>query len=523
MKSAFDYLHKIRNREIDAVFVGDEEIRDYLCYVTGLPLSMECISYQVFLESDRNDTVFYIIDDASRAAKCHDFKALKGGKFMSLSVFVNVLNDGVQEIPDRPVALWGAGADLAVVYDRLSKYAVPEVIIDKNKSGTYFGIPIVAPDTIDVHRYFIFITTARYGEEIRSILNEKGCQEGKDYAFCQREEWCYNRAEMFLKTIADEPLREVKCSRPFDYINVGVGGNMTHCCYAWLPWYVGNILADNSCDSVTSRIIRVLFMNHTYSFCNTLYCPLMGKERKHLINRNIKSVNRDWYLKKQQITKIDVAFDNTCNLYCESCRDRLLTDSSDMPVVIARKVKALMKTAEYVTIAGNGEIFLSKAYKNLLEGYYPGTTLLVLSNGNLFSEKGWELLDGHFKDIHLMFSIDAASKSTYEKIRRGGKWELVMRGLRLASALRIDGRISKFVIRFVVSAKNYMEMKEFVRLGIELHCDRVDFSRLENWGTFTEEEFEQMSMFQGENPKQELKNILDDPVFEHPIVLFSNI
>ena len=121
---------------------------------------------------------------------------------------------------------------------------------------------------------------------------------------------------------------------------------------------------------------------------------------------------------------------------------------------------------------------LSKAYARIFDKTYPNTVLTILSNGNIFTEDKWKMIDGKFKDIILMFSVDAATKETYEKVRRGGRWENVMRGLSLASKLKKEGKISKFIIRFVVSNRNYIEMPDFVRLGSKLGCDIVDFSRI---------------------------------------------
>lgn len=91
------------------------------------------------------------------------------------------------------------------------------------------------------------------------------------------------------------------------------------------------------------------------------------------------------------------------------------------------------------------------------------------------------------------------------------------------SMLRKNGDIERFVIRFVVSSQNYKEMLAFVDLGIDLGCDCVNFTRIENWGTFSEEEFTKMSMFIGDTPKQEMLNILQLPIMKHSIVTYSNI
>lgn len=502
------------NSEKKGVFVGKKTTADYLGYVLGNRFYFthmdSCCEYE--------DALYYVMDNVTA-----DYKGVyEADNVIALSDFVEVLNTSV--IPqNRPVALWGGGYELDNEFEVITKYCMPKYIIDKSKTGTYRGVEYVHPDNIDVKNYFIVITTTKYASEIRSILNTFGCKEGLDYILGSNPCLINDNSEMFIHTITDHPIKRVDCRRPFEYVNVGVGGNLTHCCFQWLPKYVGNILDENDgCDSIISRIIRVSFMNCTYSFCNSICCPEMSKEREKLYSD--QQVNEGVYLQEQHIKDVDVAFDNTCNLFCESCRTDYLIDKTNEPYEIARNVKnKLVPIAERMTVAGNGEVFLSKAYQSLFEKNYPNLQLIVLSNGNLFSPEKWKLLEGKYKSVHLMFSIDAASKETYEKVRRGGKWENLIRGLRTASELRKKGDIARFVIRFVVSSQNYMEMPAFVNLGIEMGCDCVNFTRIENWGTFSEDEFSKMSMFIGDTPKPEMRNILKLPIMNHSIVTYSNI
>ena len=85
----------------------------------------------------------------------------------------------------------------------------------------------------------------------------------------------------------------------------------------------------------------------------------------------------DLYLKEQEIVDVDVAFDNTCNLRCESCRSEYIIDKSIETINIAEKIcKKMIPESRRVTVAGNGEVFLSKAYSKIFEGFYPNTCLL---------------------------------------------------------------------------------------------------------------------------------------------------
>ena len=66
---------------------------------------------------------------------------------------------------------------------------------------------------------------------------------------------------------------------------------------------------------------------------------------------------------------------------------------------------------------------------------------------------------------------------------------------------------------------NYKEMIDFVKWGVELGCDKVFFSRILNWGTYDDNEFERLSMVDSNGkPNIELEKILEDPIFDNPIV-----
>ena len=518
MRNSENIYLEIKTGKATATFIGRSVICDYLCYVLGNGIRMN-VSDSV---ADDSNTDFYIVDDITEDN--HIEKSLDD-RIVMLSSFIEVLNE-VHIPDDRPVALWGGGLELDKQIDTILKYCSPQVVIDQCKEGDYRGIPFVRKDNIDINDYFIIITTTKYAGEIRSFLIEKERKEGRDFILGSNPDFINDNAKMFRDALTSKPLHKVTCRRPFRYVNVGVGGLLTHCCYKWLPVYIGNVLnaSSSNCDTITSRIIRVSFMNQSYAFCDTVCCPFMAKTREKLHSENGVAIDEEVYMERQNIVDVDVAFDNTCNLYCESCRDRFIIDKSIEPIQIAEKIsEELLLNAKRLTVAGNGEAFLSKGYEKIFSKTYPDTSLAILSNGNIFTEEKWKLIDGKFKDIILMFSIDAATKETYERVRRGGKWENVMRGLSLASRLRRERKVRSFVIRFVVSKRNYKEMPNFVQLGTELGCDIVDFSRIENWGTFSESEFDRISMFVGDEPKPELKAVLCLPEMKNEIVRYTNI
>jgi len=125
----------------------------------------------------------------------------------------------------------------------------------------------------------------------------------------------------------------------------------------------------------------------------------------------------------------------------------------------------------------------------------------------------------------LTASIDAATKDTYEYIRRGGKFETIKKNMEFAGKLRKTGELSYFRMNFVVQKENYKEMPLFVEWGKEIGADEVFFTKILNWGTYTDEEFKEISMMEadGVTPKKELKEIMKLKIMNEPIVDMGTI
>ncbi|KKU60162.1 MAG: hypothetical protein UX81_C0003G0022 [Parcubacteria group bacterium GW2011_GWA2_47_12] len=92
-------------------------------------------------------------------------------------------------------------------------------------------------------------------------------------------------------------------------------------------------------------------------------------------------------------------------------------------------------------------------FKNL--GISTNASLLTARNQKLFFESGID---------NIIFSIDGATKETYEAIRVGGNFEKVIANCTSAIALRNKGNYkTKFLVRFTRQDKNRREWPEFCK------------------------------------------------------------
>ena len=94
-----------------------------------------------------------------------------------------------------------------------------------------------------------------------------------------------------------------------------------------------------------------------------------------------------------------------------------------------------------------------------------------------------------------------------------------------ASQLRKAGELSYLRFNFVVQRQNYQEMIPFVEWGKRLGVDELFFTKILNWGTYSREEFRDISMMEedGITPKPELQAILEQPIMKDPIVDLGTI
>src|SRR5262249_29496424 len=156
----------------------------------------------------------------------------------------------------------------------------------------------------------------------------------------------------------------------------------------------------------------------------------------------------------------DLNYDSTCNLACPSCRTDIVAANPEENEIYSRArdrvVLPLLKTVYgQAYVCGGGEAFSSRHIRSILSALnrdeYPGLYLHLISNGQLITPQRWN----EYPDLPEMIgtisiSIDAARPETYEKLRRPGKWEPLMRNLEHIAAMRRAGKIRNFWINFVV-------------------------------------------------------------------------
>lgn len=331
----------------------------------------------------------------------------------------------------------------------------------------------------------------------------------------------------------DDDLRERFCPMPFTYLASGFQGDaFACCCPAWVPYPIGNVVEAPSADAVWNsegaQEIRQSIHDGDFRYCSRTLCPYISAKmlpRKSEITdpRLRRYIDERTLVVSEAPTMVQMNHDPTCNLACPSCRTSIVTagpaeqrtylDAAD------RVLLPLLRNVEGMTyISGGGEVFASTHYRKILASLnrrdYPGLYVYLITNGQLLSAKRWS----EFPELPEMIgilsvSVDAARAETYERLRRPGKWPLLMENLERMAEMRAAGKIRHLQINFVVQAENFRELPEFVALGNRLGVDSFWLQRITQYGSYTEPAFASADVTAPSHPDHaELLTILRLPL-----------
>lgn len=423
---------------------------------------------------------------------------------------------------NRKIAIWGTG-ETEKNFQRACRdngYDINvDVYIDNNmekKGSQYCGYPVkMVAEIENIKEYFIIVASIYY-YDIQEKLNELGLIEGKDYLPFS----CFmsKPSAMLKELVYTKEISDFYCNRPYTMLYYAWFG-VYPCCSTWVKYPIGNPAADSphECwNSIVAKLYRLSADTRTYCFCKKDACPIIG-------NAGIKHEEKSDYAVPEQIT---LGLDYTCNLHCTSCRDNIQIVSGDQLEIRERFAEAIIETGwleqtELLELSGTGEALFSKIDRKILfsNDQCKRESIALISNGLLLDENNLESLKKHFKKIRLNISIDAATETTYRKIRRGGDWKVLLNNLERVGKMRMNNEIEYVEIRMVVQKNNYKEMLDFIEMGRKYHVDQVVFTKLLNWDMYTTDEYLEQAMLNRDGSLQvELEQILRMNVFQDRIV-----
>lgn len=293
------------------------------------------------------------------------------------------------------------------------------------------------------------------------------------------------------------------CPVPFKTISVngeGRGETFICACLGWLPVPVGDLL-DFDCleDIIASpraQHIQSTMLDGSYRYCNIDVCQF-GVAPVQYRNTEVPEV---------KLSEIVLVIDQSCNLTCPSCRTELIFYKEgpeyDRRRNLLKHMNMMIAKYEHplkMDLVGNGDPFASKLYIefiNELEFKHPDSTVLFRTNG-LFLKNRWHMVKKIERNVRdFQISIDAFSKETYEKVRRGANWEKLLENLDWLHA-NVDARVC---LMFVVQAANLDDMALTESFLSRYPRWRVHFQKILDWGTW-DGEYESQAVWKHEHPR----------------------
>lgn len=333
------------------------------------------------------------------------------------------------------------------------------------------------------------------------------------------------------------------CRTPFERLELHSNGKAWLCCPAWMEKPIGDWRKSSLLDlwnGDSAQEIRKSMLDGSFRFCKKNVCPHFQNKKSYVTTKEAVSSPYLQDIIKKESTILDrgpsilsCSYDPTCNLSCPSCRTKVLVLETDgighqSVLKIQADIYNQLKDVELIKFSGYGDPLASRYYSEFLESLnsddFPKLRIYLMTNGILLTPQRWERLKNISRSIQCIdISIDAADEETYAKNRRGGKFAVLLENLRFIGQLRKENKIAKLTINFVIQSNNWKTMSAFVQLGQSVGVDFIQFSRILNWGTFSEEEFKARDVQNPNHPEhaqfiEELKN----PLYKNDKISFGN-
>lgn len=353
-----------------------------------------------------------------------------------------------------------------------------------------------------------------------------------------RDKGAYVRPSSYLKDFG--------CIQPDRYIEIHMSGDVSTCCFTWLPKFCGNILKDGWEGILrnTDRLDIIADMKEgKFTHCND-HCPILGTilggnedfASKYFI---IPLIEREAQLAYRPYV-IHFSYDTSCNLQCPSCRSGFLFTKlnesktlSDIHTQVKLLVEHLISKNEKVvlSISGSSDAFASPTFWNYLVELSKSTvsdnlSFDLMTNGLLMTEERWDEIKPLWKNIRrVLISTDAVHQDTYAIVRKNGQISKLKKNLDAFNRKVKAGdfpNLYNWQTNFTVQKQNFKELQEYATWQLQHDTiGSVFFAMIAHWGHLTNEQYSSMMLTDDE--EKELTSILSDSVFSDHRIQLGNL
>lgn len=329
------------------------------------------------------------------------------------------------------------------------------------------------------------------------------------------------------------------CSHPFNRAHLSKNGDVYTCCAAWLGLPIGSIFRQSfskAWNSPAAQKIRASILDESFRYCKEEKCPRMVSGR---LEKEAGRADFSHIIQEKRVTLdkgpqlLSLNYDPSCNLHCESCRNRVKVLDKEQEEGLLRFQDSLIASDLFdsvrrLTVSGAGEVFASRVLLSLLakikQGEHPGLKITLRTNGLLLTPQNWQRLKNvHYAVDLISISIDAAAEETYARLRRGGDFKKLLENLAFLKEVKKTNPL-RVKLNFVVQEANYREMPEFIKLAKRFDCDRVAFAKIFNLDTYQPGEYQKAAVHEPNHPQfKAFTRLINQPIFKDPIVRLRNL
>lgn len=213
-------------------------------------------------------------------------------------------------------------------------------------------------------------------------------------------------------------------------------------------------------------------------------CPAAEEPYWHNTALNEIEITEGAEVLRSRPRSLSLVLSNRCNIECIMCS--VWNDPWEMPEKSLRDIAGLFPTLCRLMWQG-GEVFMSPRFEPLFDmaAAHPNLQQHITTNGLLLGRRWARKIA--WSNTHVIFSIDGVTKATYERIRKEGRFERLLEGLRLINEARDEffasgaWRDFPLTMNATIMRSNVMEMEDFVDFAHEhrfkaLQINPVDIS-----------------------------------------------
>ncbi len=320
------------------------------------------------------------------------------------------------------------------------------------------------------------------------------------------------------------------CERPWTmmYLINANEGEVWPCSWLDSNMNMGNILTQSVEELYQNENVKKLresIMDGSFRYCDPHKCTFLANgELPDLSKNEIEEI-----ICMNSPQSFQVAYDETCNHACSSCRRDFFKPSTEYYEKVEKINKKMLpyyNRASCLSINGRGEVFGCEHLLSMLEKLNPEKDDFVLNietNAALFDKEHWKRIAHLGKyQVKVMATVNSFCDSTYRYLNGyANHVDIVLKNLKFIQGLRKQEIINYFEIAMVVQESNFRELPEYVRRCLEEF--EVDTVRIRGIMQFSipDTEFWIKDVFNPAHPfYKEALDILHSPIMKDPRVWF---